>query len=259
MIAAGDLAAAVRAARLGPSAAVVVHPLGDGPVVRHGQGRLSPASMIKVPLAAAAALAIADAEATWDEPLRVEAANLTVNDAPSPLAAGVTSTIEELVALMLERSDNVATNVLIDRFGRERATTRLRAWGLAGTAIRRKLSGALPLIADPGAAGRNAHPAGDAAELLVRIARRRLPYADRLEAMLERQYWNAKLSAGLRPGDRFAHKTGDTDEVSHDGGILSLASGRRLVLVVYTALPSSDETDARIAAFMRALRPLLDP
>ncbi len=66
------------------------------------------------------------------------------------------------------------------------------------------------------------------------------------------------MPRGLREGDRFAHKTGDTDEVSHDGGILTLANGRRFVLVVYTALPSSPEADARLAAFARALRPQLD-
>jgi len=46
-----------------------------------------------------------------------------------------------------------------------------------------------------------------------------------------------------RAGDAFAHKTGDTDEVSHDAGILTLAGGSRWVVVVYTGLPSSDDVD----------------
>jgi beta-lactamase class A len=66
-----------------------------------------------------------------------------------------------------------------------------------------------------------------------------------------------KLSRGLEPGDAFAHKTGDTDEVSHDAGILMLNDGSRWVVVVYTELPSSDEHDARFATFMRSLRPYL--
>ena len=70
--------------------------------------------------------------------------------------------------------------------------------------------------------------------------------------------WNTKLSAGLEPGDRFAHKTGDTDDSSHDGGILELARGGRYVIVAYSELASNDETDARFAAFMRRLRPMLD-
>jgi beta-lactamase class A len=66
-----------------------------------------------------------------------------------------------------------------------------------------------------------------------------------------------KLSRGLDPGDAFAHKTGDTDEVSHDAGILTLADSARWVLAVYTELPSSEENDQRFGAFMRALRPYL--
>jgi beta-lactamase class A len=85
-----------------------------------------------------------------------------------------------------------------------------------------------------------------------------LPHAPVLLGLLANQRWNTKLSRGLDSGDRFAHKTGDTSEVSHDGGILTTASDRRYVIVVYTGLPSSDEVDARFAEFMRALRPRLE-
>ncbi|MGH7714436.1 MAG: serine hydrolase, partial [Vulcanimicrobiaceae bacterium] len=72
--------------------------------------------------------------------------------------------------------------------------------------------------------------------------------------LLERQEWNTKLSRGLIAGDRFAHKTGDTDEVSHDGGILLTADGERYVVIVYSASASCEATDERFAALMRALR-----
>ena len=91
--------------------------------------------------------------------------------------------------------------------------------------------------------------------MLERIALGAVPGAPLIARCLSEQVWNAKLSAGLDAGDRFAHKTGDTDEVSHDGGILQLANGGRFVLVVYTEEPSNDATDARFAAFMRGLRP----
>ena len=158
---------------------------------------------------------------------------------------------------MLTRSDNVATNVLFDLLGRDAATADARALGLRETAFRRKLSGKLPLIDDPAAAGRNSHPAREAADLLERIAHGNVPAAPLLHRFLRGQVWNSKLSAGLESGDRFAHKTGDTDDASHDGGILELAGGGRYVLVVYSELASSDEVDARFAAFMRRIRPLL--
>jgi beta-lactamase class A len=216
-----------------------------------------PASMIKTPIAA---YLVAEWERGTREPGEraiVAAANQTANDKPSPLAPGYTATLEELAHLMLVRSDNVATNVLIDVLGRDRISAFCGEIGLARTAVRRKLSGSLPLIDDPEATGRNSHPASDAARLFGAIEREALPGSAWLAATLAAQEWNDKLSLGLLPGDRFAHKTGDTDEVSHDGGILETPQGRRYLLVVYTALPSSPEADARFGRFMALLRPLL--
>lgn len=218
---------------------------------------LYPASMIKTPLAVATLLLAAGGEVDPAARIVVTEANMTANDAESPLVPGYAARIDELVELMISRSDNVATNVLIDVAGRERATRLLHGLGFSQTAVRRKLSGSDPLIDDPGATGRNAHPAADAAALFERLAAGALPHADALTGALARQRWNAKLSRGLEPGDAFAHKTGDTSEVSHDGGILTTAEGRRYVLVVYTAMRSCDETDDRFAAFMSALRPHL--
>ena len=216
-----------------------------------------PASMIKTPLAAAAAAAVAAGRLRWDDQVTVAAANMTVNDGPSPLEPGYTAGLAELVELMIARSDNVATNVLYDVLDRERASADVRGLGLRETVFRRKLSGSLPLIDDPGATGRNRHPAREAADLFERIARGTVPAAALLHRFLREQIWNTKLSAGLEPGDRFAHKTGDTDETSHDGGILELAGGGRYVLVVYSELAANPETDARFAAFMRRIRPRL--
>src|SRR6202163_3229963 len=210
-----------------------------GPDWRRDDGRpVYPASIIKLPLAA-------------------DPRNATLNDAPSPIAPGYATTVEELTTFMLQRSDNVATNQLYDVLGRERAPADVRALGFPGTAFRRKLSGALPLIDDPEATGRNTFPAAEAAQLLAAIADDRIPEARVVRRILATSWWDVKLSRGLEPGDVFAHKTGDTDEVAHDGGILTLSGGARWVVVVYTELPSSDEHDARFGAFMRALRPYL--
>lgn len=218
---------------------------------------LYPASMIKTPLAAAALTLCAQGELDLDATVAVEERNMTANDLASPLVPGYRARVGELLDLMIAQSDNVATNVLIDVVGRERATALAQNLGLPATAIRRKLSGSDPLIDDPEATGRNAHPAEDAARLFAALAKDELPQARVLLSALARQCWNTKLTRGLEPGDRFAHKTGDTSEVSHDGGILTTANGRTYVLVVYTALPSSDAADERFAVFMRSLRPHL--
>lgn len=253
-----DLAAIASKTGLG-AAQIHVRRLGPGgPAWRRDDGRaIYPASMIKLPLAVAAGVAVRDGRLRWDTPVTVELRNATANDAPSPMVPGYATTVLELVTCMLQRSDNVATNQLYDVLGRERATADVHALGFTATAFRRKLSGALPLIDDPEATGRNTFPAAEAATLLGAVAEDRLPAAAALRGILATSWWDVKLSRGLEPGDAFAHKTGDTDEVAHDGGILTLAGGTRWIVVVYTDSPSSDEQDARFGAFMRALRPHL--
>lgn len=249
------------AAKVGLGGASIVLESLDGPPKRAALAPdlpLYPASMIKLPIAAVLAERCAAGTLGWDDRVTVGPANMTANDAPSPFVAGSDGTLAELMHEMIAASDNVATNVLIDVLGRETIAASCAPFGLRATAVRRKLSGSLPLIDDPQATGRNAHPASDAARLLRAIAERGGGTQRAVLSALTAQRWNDKLSRGLRPGDRFAHKTGDTDEVSHDGGILTLEGGPRLVLVVYTALPSGPQTDALFAAFARELRPALD-
>lgn len=241
---------------------LVVLPLGDeAQGARHRpEAPIYPASMIKVPLAAAALHEVAEGRLSLEDEVEVTEDNLTYNDAPSPLVSSYRSQVSQLIHLAISTSDNVATNVLFDVVGRARATTIVRdAFGLRATAFHRKLSGSEPLIVDPGwdEVHRNAHSAYDAARLFTMIARDEVPYANLLRDALEQQYWNDKLPRGLQAGDTFLHKTGDTDEVSHDGGILTTREGARYVIVAYTEVGSSDKQSARMSSFMRALRATL--
>jgi len=242
-------------------ASVVLEPL-EGTAAQRAflapEAPLYPASMIKVPIAAALAVAYEEGRYAPGDRVRVDAGNVTTNDAESPFVLGYEGTLDEAARAMLSASDNVATNLLIDVLGRAWIGTVCREkLRLTATAVRRKLSGSLPLLDDPDATGRNAHPAADAARLFSAIARERDGHFGWIYDALAAQVWNDKIPPGLRTGDRFAHKTGDTDEVSHDGGILTLADGRSYVLVVYSSLPSTPESDARIANFTRALRDAL--
>ncbi len=253
-----DLAAFADQTGLGAAQMHVVRLDPAGPGWSRDDGRtVYPASMIKVPLAVAAGSAVAAGRLGWETRVVVDPRNATVNDAPSPIVPGYAATVRELTTFMLQRSDNVATNQLYDLLGRERATADVQALGFRRTFFRCKLSGALPLIDDPEATGRNAFPAREAARLFAAIAADRVPEAGALREMLASSWWDDKLSRGLAPGDAFAHKTGDTDEVAHDGGILDLAGASRWVIVVYTDLPSTVEHDRRFGAFMRLLRPYL--
>lgn len=253
----GGLTALAQSHGLDPSS-IIVKSLEDGWAVSHQpDAGLYPASMIKTPLAAVVLADAADRRIGLTDRVEISRANMTYNDAPSPLVPGYWARIDELCELAISRSDNVATNVLFDIAGRERATRIVRErFGLTNTAFYRKLSGSEPLIHDSGWDGvhRNTHPASDAATLFESIALDRVPHSDLLRGALARQYWNDKLPKGLRAGDQLAHKTGDTDDVTHDGGILTTNEGRTYILVVYTGLSSTDQHNARFGPFMRALR-----
>lgn len=250
----GLLAALCRDNGLEPASAIVAE-LGPG-------GRATalapyepfyPASMIKVPLVAAAFVTGLE----LDSRHVVRSENMTANDADSPLVPGYRTTLRELMHRAIADSDNIATNELFDIVGRERATSIARTTlGLNATTFARKLSGSEPLIDDPqwDGATRNAHPAGDAARLFAGLALGEVAGAREIYDMLLAQRWNDKLSGGLRENDVFAHKTGETSEVTHDGGILETAEGRRYVVVLYAGLPSAPETNSRFGPFMRALR-----
>jgi beta-lactamase class A len=219
-----------------------------------------PASMIKVPLVAACLLEISSGRFGTGDRIPIAESNMTANDGESPLVPGYDATVEELMRLAITRSDNVATNELFDLVGRQRATLlAVGTLGLSQTRFARKLSGSEPLIDDPEWDGvhRNAHTARDAATLFAQVDAAAFPGAGFLRGCLGDQVWNDKLSLGLEPGDRFAHKTGDTDEVTHDGGLLYLPNGRRYVIVAYAALPSNQLHNARFGQFMRELRALL--
>lgn len=253
--------AAAAQAGLRPAAIVVKRLDAPEPFVSiEREASFYPASMIKTPLAAAALALVQDGVLRLDQAHEVTPANMTVNDKPSPLLPGYRSPLSELVDLMITRSDNVATNMLLDVLSRERATTLVqRRFGLAKTAFYRKLSGALPLIHDPEWNGNqlNTHPPCDAAQLFEMIARSDIPFAGYLRRVLARQEWNNKLSEGLQAGDRFSHKTGDTDEVTHDGGILETVNDAAYVVVAYTAMESNDQNNARFAPFMKSLRAVM--
>ena len=223
---------------------------------------LYPASMLKTPLAAAALELVQRGELHLETPFVVYEGCITANDTDSPFILGYRSPLEFILERAITHSDNVATNMLFDICGRERASRIVQEiFGLPDTAFFRKLSGSEPLIVDPQWDGthRNRHSARDAARLFELIAHDHVPHAERLRNMLAKQYYNNKLSVGLDPNDRFEHKTGDTDEVTHDGGILRLPSGARYVVVVYTGLESTDAHNERFGHFMKSIRPLLEP
>jgi beta-lactamase class A len=222
-----------------------------------------PASVIKVPIMAEVFRQYAEGTIGPSDRITVTESNQTTTWGASPFAAGAVATIDELVERMVTHSDNVATNQLIDVVRRERVTAFMRELGLQTFLLGRKLSGSEPLIEDLEVVGRNRLPPNEIGALLALIATDTIPGASKQRQILKRCVHAEKLVTGLRDGDVFMHKTGETSAHSHDAGILRTAEGKTYVIVLYTAPePKSDDSDAdhvnpQMTEWMRSLRAAL--
>lgn len=235
--------------------------------MRYGHWRsdadVYPASVIKVPIMAEAFRQYEEGKIAPSDRVTVTQANQTTTWGTSPFGPGVVTTVEQLVDRMITHSDNVATNQLMDILRRERVTAHMRDLGLPTFLLGRKLSGSEPLIEDAEIVGRNRLPPQEIATLLALIASDRIAGAPKQREILGQCVHAEKLAPGLRSGDVFYHKTGETSEYSHDAGILRTAEGKEYVVVLYTTPnPKPDDSDAdhvnpQMTRWMRSLRQTL--
>ncbi len=166
-------------------------------------------------------------------------------DSDSALYAdvGMRVTIRSLVERMITRSSNLATNAVIDILGAPRIQA--TAISLGASAIR-----VLRGVEDSKAFAQglnNTTTARDLGALLEAIVSNRAAGAAGSAAMLailERQEFNEEIPAGLPPGTRVAHKTGQITAVLHDAAIIFPPDRSPIILVVLTG-GMSDEGVAR--------------
>jgi beta-lactamase class A len=238
--------------------------LSDLSAGRYGHWRsrenVYPASVIKVPIMARAFCCFDEGTLRPHDRVTVSAQNQTTTSGPAPFYPGYSATVRELIDYMIVYSDNVATNQLIDTLGRQSVTGYMHELGLENFLLGRKLSGSEPLIDDPQAIGRNRLPAFEIGRLLELIASDAIPGAQEQRSILARCDDNFKLAPGLNLGDAFMHKTGETESVSHDAGILFTPHGNRYVIVLYCQVqPRPDQSDASwinpaMSSWMRTVR-----
>ena len=158
------------------------------------------------------------------------------DDSDSTLYAlvGRNRSVRDLLERMITRSSNLATNILIERVGADRAQRTARALGAWSIQVLRGV--------EDGAAYRaglnNTTTARDLGVLLQAIATGRAASAAACDSMLTilgRQEFNEGIPVGVPPGTRVAHKTGWIGEVVyHDAAVVSPAAGGGYILVVLT-------------------------
>ena len=159
----------------------------------------------------------------------------------------------DLIDLMITRSSNLATNILIEFVDARRVTATMRELGADSIEV---LRGVEDLKAYEAGLS-NTTTARDLGVILTAVSEGRAAgagAADELLAILEQQEFNEGIPAGLPPDTRVAHKTGWITGITHDAAIVMPKSRSPYVLVVLVrGIEDLDEASALIADVSRAV------
>lgn len=201
------------------------------------------ASVIKLPLLALLMDLADQGELSLDEMVAVPAGDINIvggagslEDREFPLDID----IRELMTLMVQESDNTATNILIDRVGGFAAVNAyIGDLGYTNMWFGRKMmnSAVEPLQ-------QNWINPTEAADLIAKIYNHEILSAESSEFIIDLmkgQLVNTKFGAVI-PREVLANKTGELGDVSHDTGIILLPD-HEVVLAVMTAFESMERSE----------------
>jgi beta-lactamase class A len=135
--------------------------------------------------------------------------------------------INTLAKVMIQQSDNTATNMLLSTIGGSNELNRtLRNWGFSKTYIKNWL---------PDLYGENVSTPSDLATILYNIDNPEFlslnSRAKIVEIMSHVKNRNL-IQKGLPDNAQFIHKTGDIGEMLGDAGIVMMPNGRKYIIVV---------------------------
>lgn len=144
-------------------------------------------------------------------------------------------TIDHLARIMIQASDNSATNMLLDEIGgMEALNAASRKWGLKSTQMTTWL---------PDLNGTNTISAKDMATLLYNLDNPKF-LNDNSRYMIKQYMSNVHnrtlLQAGLPKEAELLHKTGDIGKMLGDAGIVYAPNGRKYIAVILTERPHND-------------------
>lgn len=166
-------------------------------------------------------------------------------------AVGQTRTLSQLCELMITVSSNLATNLLVEKLGVENISATVHA--LHGDGMR-----VLRGVEDNKAYEKGMNNTTTARGLLIlleAIANGQAVGPDSSRQMVEilaRQKFNEGIPAGLPPGMRVAHKTGELTKIHHDAAIVY--APRPFVLVILVrGLAESKDSAALMADITRRI------
>jgi beta-lactamase class A len=204
------------------------------------------ASVIKLSLMLETFAEVKQGKIKLDDPLPLEKSN----QAPGSgilqfLHPGLNTNVEDCVVLMIELSDNTATNQLIDKVPLANVNARLAAMGLKNTYFYKKVFKPAegPQPADQKKFGLGKTTAREIAQLMESIERCDLGAPDLCQRMidiLKHQTVQEMIPRFIQSGDTsvepasVANKTGSLDDVRNDVAIVYTKSGGPIIISAFT-------------------------
>jgi beta-lactamase class A len=146
---------------------------------------------------------------------------------------GEIETIRELTRLMIVRSSNLATNMLIEKIGTKNVNEFIRALGIEGVTVRRGVEDNVAFRLGMN----NSATARGLTQTMNLIARKKVVSEQASEEMIEillGQEFNESIPALLPNFVKVAHKTGWTNDFYHDTGIVYPKDHKPYVLSIMT-------------------------
>lgn len=169
------------------------------------------------------------------------------SDATLYTRVGGEATARDLIELMIERSSNLATNILIDLADPDSIAGMLDRFGAQGMKVLRGVED-IPAYRN---GMNNTTTARGLLELYDAIGSGEAASASATGEMIDillDQEFNDAIPAGLPDDVKVAHKTGWITEIDHDGGIIYPPEGAPYVLVVLTRGVEDEQVTRRATA-----------
>ena len=146
---------------------------------------------------------------------------------------GESETIAELTRLMIVRSSNLATNILLEKIGTNHVNDFIHALGIQGVIVRRGVEDDVAFRLGMN----NSATVHGLTQTMKLIAEKRVRSTQASETIIEillGQEFNESIPALLPASVKVAHKTGWTDDVYHDTGIVYPELRQPYVLTIMT-------------------------
>jgi beta-lactamase class A len=255
------------AANSGRTIAVAYYDLGGGTsFLRNEREVFHAASTMKVPVMLGIFEAVSGGELRLDQPVRVKNEFVSIldgskyslesredSDADLYTKVGQDLPLVDLVRRMIDKSSNLATNIVIELIGAKRVMALMKQIGANDIQVLRGVEDDKAYEAGMN----NTATAYDLMLIFRALGEKRVISEDASSQMIEilaaQQHRNG-IPAGLPKGTRVAHKTGSITAIAHDGGLVVTPDGSPYVLVVLTrGFNKHKDAEKVIAGISRAV------